>query len=164
MTCDYRTLTQTARAEYVAYLMGLYEKHTAAKQNLVGFAYGDKWYYFKCETFDANWCKLDRESSKRGGKVKVRLRMTEAAKKECLEKYDCMEFEASFLTLNKNRGCAFERYVTETLCGETWKKDNVPFYMAGDVKYQGVETQVKLDGAQVVMEETLLKEMWRRVA
>jgi hypothetical protein len=39
-------------------------------------------------------------------------------------------------------------------------KDSVPFHVQGDVVLNGVQTQVKLNGAQVVMESTLCARPW----
>ena len=51
----------------------------------------------------------------------------------------------------------FERELTERWTSETWVKDSVPFWVAGDMRVDGVEVQVKLDGAELTNERTLAR-------
>ena len=54
-----------------------------------------------------------------------------------------------------NKGENFERELTERWTSETWVKDSIPFWVAGDIRVDGVEVQVKLDGAELTNERTL---------
>ena len=56
-----------------------------------------------------------------------------------------------------NKGECFERVITETLTGETWVKDSVPFNVAGDITLNGEQVQIKFDGAELTNERTLMR-------
>ena len=56
-----------------------------------------------------------------------------------------------------NDGEHFERVLTERWTGETWVKDSKPYYEGGDLRVNGVEIQVKLDGAELTNERVVLK-------
>lgn len=159
-TETFTAMTKADKQKLTRSLLRTYEAHSAAEQTCVAFCYKKEWYYFLCDKLMPRWCNVERESSKKGGKVKVQLRLRNKHMEECLRKYDCVKLDPSFLTLNKNKGCAFEKFVTETLCGDVWVKDSVPFHVQGDVVLNGVQTQVKLNGAQVVMESTLCARPW----
>ena len=58
-----------------------------------------------------------------------------------------------------NKGENFERVITELLIGETWVKDSVPFNVAGDIRWNGEEVQIKFDGAELTNEKTLARAM-----
>lgn len=102
--------------------------------------------------------KLDRASSKRGGFAKIRIKLSSAEKKaltlvaECLGAEDLLKADPAH-----NKGENFERVLTERWTDETWVKDSVPFWVAGDIRVNGEEIQVKLDGAELTNERTLAR-------
>lgn len=51
-----------------------------------------------------------------------------------------------------NRGEAFEKFIVETMTGETWHRDNTPYYKRGDMNLDGEEIQIKLDSATLTTE------------
>ena len=53
----------------------------------------------------------------------------------------------------------FEKFITEEYFGQKWQgKDSIPFYISGDIKTEnGIEIQIKFNGAQIVVESTLEK-------
>ncbi len=54
-----------------------------------------------------------------------------------------------------NRGVEFERIISE-MNGQAFRgKDNVPFYVEGDLEINGKQVQIKFNGAQIVAERTL---------
>jgi hypothetical protein len=48
-----------------------------------------------------------------------------------------------------NKGEIFEKLVTEYF-GQVWSKDNVPFYIDGDINVNGKKIQIKLDSATLM--------------
>lgn len=55
-----------------------------------------------------------------------------------------------------NKGEIFEKLVTELMFGQVWEKDNVPFYVDGDVTdAYGIKYQVKFEKATFTNEKSL---------
>lgn len=57
-----------------------------------------------------------------------------------------------------NKGEVFERLITEK-AGQKWKKDTVPFTMAGDIEWNGVAYQIKFEKATFTNEKSLMNLM-----
>ena len=55
-----------------------------------------------------------------------------------------------------NRGEVFEKIETE-YAGQTWVKDNVPFYMDGDLTVNGIAYQIKFEKATFTNEKQMVK-------
>lgn len=138
-----------------------YDRIAGAHKYLVGFSRKDKVYYVLL-TFSelCELLKADRESSKRGGAMKLRVRVSSEQAVTFILTGRAVELcELSELSANPkyNKGENFERIVTEKLTGETWVKDNIPFYVQGDIRLNGEEVQVKLTGAELTNERTLAR-------
>ena len=54
-----------------------------------------------------------------------------------------------------NKGVEFERLISEINGIEYRGKDSVGFWVEGDVEIDGKQVQVKMNGAQIVVERTL---------
>ena len=67
---------------------------------------------------------------------------------------------ADILASRKNKGEAFEQWVTEN-AGQEWHKDSVPYYMDGDLTVNGVKYQIKFESASLANETTIAKAMAR---
>ena len=121
-----------------------------------------------------SWVKQDRTSSKRGGKLKARIRLDQLSRAALYNRSDCVRlgtmeeltaayeiayFKATGKKAPKNTGWVFECAVTERLGGQTWEPDNVPFWKAPDVVIDGVGYQVKADGAEWFTETCLRNAM-----
>jgi hypothetical protein len=123
----------------------------------LGFPFGGNLYVQKLN-FDelTRYAKLDRASSKRGGFAKIRIKLTAKDRAELSATAELIGAE-DLLTKDAkhNKGENFERELTERWTAETWVKDSVPFYVAGDIRVDGVEIQVKLDGAELTNEKIL---------
>ena len=136
----------------------LYNLLSASHVYIVGFVVDGILYYVTLD-FDGlkSLMKLDRASSKRGGFAKLRIKLTAEQKKALLASaIKCGTAED--LTDGKyNKGENFERVITETLTPEKWVKDSVPFNVAGDIKVNGVNIQIKFDGAEITNEKLLKK-------
>jgi hypothetical protein len=100
--------------------------------------------------------KLDRASSKRGGFAKIRIKLTSAERAELAKVAELLGAESLLVKDAKhNKGENFERELTERWTSETWVKDSIPFWVAGDIRVNGEEVQVKLDGAELTNERIL---------
>lgn len=134
-----------------------YNARSAAHVYALGFLYQRQLYACKL-TFDqlSKYFKLDHASSKRGGYAKLRIRLTASdraklsADAELLGSSELLEKDSAH-----NKGENFERELTERWTGKRWTKDSIPFWVAGDIRVNGIEIQVKLDGAELTNERTL---------
>jgi hypothetical protein len=134
-----------------------YARKTAAHKYALGFVYRGQLYVVVLTFAElTRFFKLDRASSKRGGFAKIRIKLTSAERAELSQIAECLGAE-SLLTKDAkhNKGENFERELTERWTSETWVKDSVPFWVAGDIRVDGVEIQVKLDGAELTNEKLL---------
>ena len=160
---SYYLLSEEAKNKLVRSLLRTYEAHSAADMVCLGFEYKKHFYYTFIEKVNPKWCRLLRVSSKKiqYGVAKVNIYLTNADKAEILRTHECFEADPSVLrTIPRNRGNSFEKFITEHYTTEKWEKDSTPFYKQGDVNINGKEVQVKLNGAQVVLERTLVNRPW----
>lgn len=134
-----------------------YAARSAAHVYALGFVYNSALYAAKL-SFEqlSRYFKLDRASSKRGGFAKIRIKLTASDRAELSATAELIG-SADLLTLDAahNKGENFERELTERWTSESWVKDSVPFWMAGDIRVDGTEIQIKLDGAELTNERTL---------
>jgi hypothetical protein len=138
-------------------MMNAYNARSASHTYALGFVCGGKLYAQKLSFAElSKYFKLDRASSKRGGFAKIRIKLSSAQRAELSQTAEVLGAE-SLLTKDTahNKGENFERELTERWTSETWVKDSIPFWMAGDIKVDGVEIQVKLDGAELTNEKLL---------
>ena len=140
-------------------LMNWYDAHSAAHRYDIGFTLDGELYSVIRDELPRGWLRLDRMSSKRGGWAKVRVRIPAAVKRELVLSGEAahrgpatmMDFADSY-----NNGEHYERVETEA-AGQTWVKDSVPFWVAGDIRVDGCEVQIKFDGAEVVNERMMAR-------
>lgn len=141
----------------MAEMMNAYSARSAAHTYALGFVEGHNLYAVKLTFAElSRYFKLDRASSKRGGFAKIRIKLTATDRAELSATAELIGAE-DLLTKDSahNKGENFERELTERWTTETWVKDSVPFWVAGDIRVNGVEIQVKLDGAELTNERTL---------
>ena len=134
-----------------------YCNRSAAHKYALGFIFNGCLYVVTMSFAElSRYFKLDRASSKRGGFAKIRIKLTSKDRAELSETAELIGAE-SLLTKDPahNKGENFERELTERWTAETWVKDSVPFWVAGDITVNGEEIQVKLDGAELTNERTL---------
>lgn len=103
-------------------------------------------------------CKQDKAS--RGAGFSVRFRPTNNEKLALINmgaRVVCSsDFFRSECKNNKyNKGENAEKMITEQVFGQPWKKDSVPFTVAGDVEANGCSYQHKHEGATFCNERTL---------
>ena len=138
-----------------------YRKFSAADGYILGFIYKHEVYAVAVKEIMPRYMRVEHESSKKGGCAKLQLRLTKKYQEQLIRKgAECLGDE-SILNGEYNKGVEFERVMAEYF-GQEWRgKDNVPFYVAGDLEIAGKQAQVKFNGAQIVVERTLnnLKKM-----
>ena len=140
-------------------MMNAYSARSAAHTYALGFVCGGKVYAQKLSFAElSRYFKLDRASSKRGGFAKIRIKLSSKDRAELSQTAELIGAE-SLLTADSahNKGENFERELTERWTSEIWVKDSVPFWVAGDIRVNGEEIQVKLDGAELTNERTLAR-------
>ena len=141
-------------------MIARYNALAVATAYIIGFVMNGSLYYTMSAHIADEFLKLDRMSSKRGGWAKIRVKLSSADRKALVETGKAILLGSVDLlnTADKyNKGERFERIITETLTGETWVKDSVPFNVAGDITLDGQEVQVKFDGAELTNERTLMR-------
>jgi hypothetical protein len=138
-------------------MIALYDALSASHLYILGFLIQNVLYYamMDFETL-ARYMKIDHASSARGGFAKLRIKLTREQKRELLRiATKCGTAENLLDDPNHNRGENFERIITERLTPERWVKDSVPFNVAGDIKVNGENIQIKFDGAEITNERIL---------
>ena len=141
-------------------MINRYNALAIATAYIIGFVLDGMLYYTMSAHIADEFLKLDRMSSKRGGWAKIRVKLTSADRKALVACGKAIMIGSADLlnTADKyNKGERFERIITETLTGETWMKDSVPFNVAGDISLNGEQVQIKFDGAELTNEKMLMR-------
>ena len=138
-------------------MMNAYNARSASHTYALGFVEAHNLYAVKLNFEElSRFFKLDRASTKKGGFAKIRIKLTAKDRAELSSTAELIGAEDLLSKDAKhNKGENFERELTERWTSETWEKDSVPFWVAGDLRVDGVEIQVKLDGAELTNERTL---------
>lgn len=132
-----------------------YRKFSAADAYILGFVYKHELYAAMVDEIAPRYMRVEKESSKKGGKCKLQLRLTNKSMEELIAGGADKIGGEDMLSDKGNRGVAFEELVY-VLNGQTPRaKDSVGFWVAGDITIDGREVQIKLNGAQIVVENTL---------
>ena len=129
-----------------------YRKFSAADAYIVGFTYKKDFYLAVVEELMPRFMQVGREASRRGGKEKLRLRLSNNHKEQLIRKG---AHKVDFTPTGKNKGRALEQYIYEQSGQEFRGNDSVGFWVEGDININGIEYQIKLDGAQIVKFSTL---------
>ena len=138
-------------------IMNRYNARSASHTYALGFVCGGNLYAQKLTFAElSRYFKLDRASSKRGGFAKIRIKLTSTDRAELSLTAELIGAESLLVKdTAHNKGENFERELTERWTAETWVKDSVPFWMTGDIKLNGENVQIKLDGAELTNEKIL---------
>ena len=140
-------------------LINGYEELAYTNKYIFGFVYDGVVYASFAVVDLALICKLDKAS--RGAGYSLRFKPNKAqkvlllmgAQPVCSVEFFNAEVKGSIY----NKGEIFEKLVTETICGQKWEKDNVPFTKGGDVEWNGIAYQIKFEGATFINEKTLAR-------
>jgi hypothetical protein len=132
-----------------------YRKFSAADGYALGFVYKKNLYLAMVDEIMPRFMKVERESSKKGGHRKLQLRLNNKYMKQLIKAGATLLGDESLLIGEYNKGVEFERLVSERNGIEYRGKDSVGFWVSGDLEIDGKQIQVKLNGAQIVVETTL---------
>ncbi len=132
-----------------------YRHFSKADKYIVGFVYKHELYVITLDEIAPRYMKVERESTKKGGKQKLQLRLNNSYMEQLIRKGAEHIGNEDLLIGEYNKGVEFERLIHDMNDVEWGGKDNKPFYMGGDININGVEIQIKLNGAQIVVETTL---------
>ena len=147
-------------ALYVS-MMQVYKAISAADAYILGFTYHNNVYFVVVDDNVLELaCSLDKAS--RGAGYSIRFKPTNAVKEMLFTLYSpkmlcSVEYFNTICSDSKyNKGEIFEKLITEFF-GQVWKKDNIPFTVAGDININGKEYQIKFEKATLVSEKTLTR-------
>ena len=129
-----------------------YRKFSAAGGYIIGFTYKKDFYVIEVEEIMPRYMRVEREASSKGGKEKLQLRLTNKHKEQLIRKG---ARKVDYIPATANKGRDFERFIYEQNGQEFRGNDHVGFWVAGDINIDGIEYQIKLEGAQIVVFETL---------
>ena len=142
------------------HLINEYNRLAYTHEYIFGFTYKKNVYSVKTNSDVLPYVlKLDKAS--RGAGYSIRFKPTNeqklylialGAEVVCSEKF----FLETVANSDYNKGEIYEKMETEKV-GQTWKKDNVPFTIDGDLTVDGVAYQIKFQGATFTNEKTLAK-------
>ena len=125
-----------------------YRNHSAADSYILGFTYAHNLYMIEVNEIMPRFLSVEEASRNQG--ENLRLRLKKKYKEQLLRKDAICLGSADCLVADKyNKGEIFEKLVTEYF-GQTWEKDNVPFWVQGDICVDGREIQIKLDSATLM--------------
>lgn len=131
-----------------------YRKYSAADSYIVGFTYEKNLYFVEMNEIAPRFLNVEEASRNQG--ENLRLRLKKAHKTSLVKKAVCIG-QASDLVADKyNKGEIFEKMVTEYF-GQEWEKDNIPFWVQGDINLNGKEVQIKLDSATLMNTKQIKK-------
>lgn len=135
-----------------------YRKYSAADSYILGFEAQGNIYFSEIEEIPPRYVKVETCSKKNGGYRKLQLRLLSKYKNELMKNAEmlCSLEELTHGTY-KNKGVEFEKRISEKFGIEYRGKDNIGFWIAGDLEINGKQIQIKFNGAQIVVENTLEK-------
>ena len=135
-----------------------YRKFSGADAYILGFVYKHDLYCITVDEIMPRFMRVEKSSSKKGGHEKLQFRLNNALKEQLIRKgAEKIGTETDLLEIAGNKGVSFERMVYRINGQEPRPKDSVRFDKGGDININGVEYQIKLDGAQIVEFRTLNK-------
>ena len=135
-----------------------YRKFSRADAYILGFVYKHDLYCIIVDEIMPRFMRVEKSSSKKGGHEKLQFRLNNALKEQLIRKgAEKIGTETDLLEIAGNKGVSFERMVYRMNGQEPRPKDSVRFDKGGDININGIEYQIKLDGAQIVEFKTLNK-------
>ena len=132
-----------------------YRKFSAADSYILGFEYKHNIYAIEINEIPPRYMTVEHESSKKGGSAKLQLRLKKAYREQLIRKGATLIGNEDILEGQYNKGVEFERIISEMNGQEFRGKENVGFWVEGDLEIDGRQVQIKFNGAQIVVETTL---------
>jgi len=146
-------MRKTVEGITVAEGLRRYENKAKHLSIALGFTLDGKVYVISLNELKTRWCSWERNPKKKGGKWKIRMRLTRDDKERLAKKVGCMcigTYDEIFADLAQyNRGEIFEKLLFEAITHRTWHKDDTPYWEGADIEYNGMMIQVKYDGCSV---------------
>lgn len=132
-----------------------YRNYSAADSYILGFVENKMLYMVEVAEIMPRFLSVEQASRNQG--ENLRLRIKKNLKKQLLKKNAVLLGSADMLNAEKyNKGEIFEKIVTEFF-GQAWEKDNVPFWVQGDIEVNGKQIQIKLDSATLMNTKQIAK-------
>jgi hypothetical protein len=141
-------------------MMNAYHRLNAASRYVLGFEADGMIYVIVGKSELVDGCVILDKAS-RGQGYAIRFKPNRAVKRMLINMGAQVLCSADYfhhMTANSkyNKGEIFEKLVTELMFGQVWEKDNVPFYVDGDVTdTYGIKYQVKFEKATFTNEKSL---------
>lgn len=129
-----------------------YRKFSAADAYIIGFTYKKDFYIAEVKEIMPRFMRVEKEASSKGGHEKLQLRLKNEHKEQLIRKG---ARRVDYTPASKNKGRDFERFIYEQNGQQFRGNDHVGFWVEGDININGTEYQIKLEGAQIVVFETL---------
>ena len=129
-----------------------YRKFSGADAYILGFNYKKNFYIISVEEIMPRYIRVERASSKKGGGEKLQFRLKNCHKEQLIRKGAT---KVEFTPKTNNKGREFEQFIYERNGQEFRGADHVGFWVCGDININGIEYQVKLEGAQIVTFDTI---------
>ena len=138
-------------------LIAAYIAVTAATEYWFGFTLDHKVYVVTGMTFAdlRPLLKIEKAAQSKGGHSKIRIKARVAELAALLPRATLLGDETILTDEKWNAGIKFEKIVTERIAHQTWERDSVPFWVAGDIELNGTQIQVKFNGAELTNEKTI---------
>lgn len=135
-----------------------YRKFSGADAYILGFIYKHELYSITVDEIMPRFMRVEKSSAKKGAHEKLQFKLRNEHKEQLIRKgAQKIGTETDLLEIPNNKGVSFERMVYRMNGQEPREKDNIRFTEGGDINVNGVEYQVKLEGAQIVEFRTLNK-------
>jgi hypothetical protein len=132
-----------------------YRRFSAADGYILGFEHNKQIYAIQVDEIMPRFMRVEHESSKKGGSPKLQLRLTKPYREHLIRKGAIPLGSPDILEGEYNKGVEFERLISE-MNGQSFRgKENIGFWIEGDITINGKQIQVKFNGAQIVVEKTL---------
>lgn len=122
----------------------------------VGYPVDEKVYMVLMDTMDERLLYESRTAKDRGYSPTIRLRVSDMMKKVFARRAVCVGTVEELESMpGENNGYKFERLIYKYFNVNGWKHDNKPAIHGGDIQINGMEVQLKYNGATVIVESTL---------
>lgn len=129
-------------------LINTYRRYSVADSYILGFIVDHMLYMVEVAEIMPRLLTVEEASRNQGENLRLRIR--KAQKAQLMKKNPiCLGSDSCLIADKYNKGEIFEKLVTEYY-GQTWQKDNVPFYKDGDINVDGKKIQIKLDSATLM--------------
>lgn len=127
-------------------MFDFYNSNTASHRYVLGFELDGFIYAVDTHCDDVREiAKLDKASRGQGESLRFKpcrtWKVEHRAVAVVLGSAD--EFASAVANSKYNKGEIFEKWVTEHIFGQVWEKDNLPFWLGGDIVDNGENIQVK---------------------